>query len=55
MGSLLAHEDRLKRFNQKPLTFQVKLKFSNGEKNNGHNKNYKKEKHHIIIAWGRKF
>ena len=44
MGSLLVHEDRLKKFNKKPLeqAFQTKLKFSNGENKNGHGKNYEK-------------
>ena len=42
MRSLLAHKDRLTRFNEEPQAFQAKLKFSNVENKNSHCKNYEK-------------
>ena len=54
MGWLLAHEDILKRFNEKALeqTFQAKLKFYHIENKMVMAKIMKKEKHHIIVAGG---
>ncbi|XP_057533067.1 uncharacterized protein LOC130810966 [Amaranthus tricolor] len=43
MGSLLAHEERMRKFEEQPIeqAFQAKLKFSNnGENINGHGKNF---------------
>ena len=43
MGSLQAHEDRMRRHFEQPLeqAFQAKLKFSyNGENKNGHGRNF---------------
>ena len=44
MELVLAHENRLKSFNEKPLeqAFHNKLKISKGENKNGHDKNYEK-------------
>ncbi|XP_057540747.1 uncharacterized protein LOC130818601 [Amaranthus tricolor] len=47
MGSLLAHEERMRKFEEQPIeqTFQAKLKFSNNGKNiNGHGNNFQPKK-----------
>ena len=46
MGSLLAHEERMRRFDEQSVeqAFQAKLKFSNGENKNGHENNFQPKK-----------
>ncbi|XP_057540645.1 uncharacterized protein LOC130818492 [Amaranthus tricolor] len=47
MGSLLAHEERMRKFEKQPIeqAFQAKLKFSNNGKNiNGHGNNFQPKK-----------
>ena len=46
MGSLLAHEERMRRFDEQSVeqAFQPKLKFSNGENKNCHENNFQPKK-----------
>ncbi|XP_021766625.1 uncharacterized protein LOC110731092 [Chenopodium quinoa] len=47
IGSLLAHEERIRRFEEQPVeqAFQAKLKFSNnGENKNGHGKKFQSKR-----------